>query len=314
MFRTKERILLAKEESIYGTDPTPTVASNAIEAIGLKVDYAGDILERNLQKNSLSPDTPKLGQRWIEVDFTVEMKWSGTKGTAGRIGDLLEACGFLETVSAGSSVVYRPASGTIKSVTFYVYDLQDSGSARLHKITGARGNLSIELEAGQIARFIFKFFGLYNAPFDVSAPSAPTYDSTTPPIVESGQLSLNAVTSLIVQKLSIDMNNEIVKQDDISSSSGLKGFIITGRKPTGTLNPEKVTQAVYNYATDWLAQTARALSIIIGNADGNKLTISAPKLSIDKLGEADRSGIAEDELPFHLARSSADDEIQLKFE
>lgn len=314
MFRTKDRILLAKEESTYGSDPTPTVGSNAVETIGIGVNYAGDVLERNLQKGTLSPDIPKLGQRWIEVDFTCEVKWSGTKGTAGRLADLIEACGFDEVASAGSSVTYTPASGTMKSVTIYVYDLQDSGLARLHKIVGARGNLSMELEAGQIAKFIFKFFGLYTAPSDVSAPSTPTFDSTTPPIVESSSLTLNAVSSLIAQKVGVDMNNDIVKQDDINSSAGLKGFIITGRKPSGTLNPEKVTQTVYNYATDWLAQTARELSVVVGSADGNKLTVSAPKLSIDKLGEADRNGIGVDDLPFRLTRSSGNDEIQLKFE
>ncbi|HNX82479.1 MAG TPA: phage tail tube protein [Candidatus Omnitrophota bacterium] len=314
MFRDLTRILLGKEEGTYGTDSVPTVAANAIEVSNLKVNYEGELLERNVLNADLSPTTPKLGQRWVEVSFDAEMKWSGTKGTAGRLGDFIEACGFNEVASAGSSVVYTPASGTMKSVTLYVYDLQDSGSSRLNKVTGARGNVTFGIEAGKIKKFGFRFMGLYNAPTDVAVPSAPQYDTTVPPIVESSALSLNGVTSLVVQKIDIDMGNNIVKQDDISSAAGVKGFLITGRKPTGSLNPEKVTQAIYGYAADWLAQTERALSVVIGSASGNKLTITAPKLSIDKITDGAREGVGVDDIPFHLNRSTGNDEINLKFE
>jgi hypothetical protein len=185
----RNRILLAKEEAIYGTDPTPTVAANAIEAKNVKVNYMGDLLERDNVRSNISPVSPVVGKRWVEVSFDIELKGSGTKGTAGRIGDLLEACSMAETASAGSSVVYVPTSSSQKSVTLWIYD-NDSASAVLHKVTGAMGNFSIKLTAGQYGVISFAFKGKYNAPTDVALTVAPTYESTTPPIVESAVFTL----------------------------------------------------------------------------------------------------------------------------
>jgi hypothetical protein len=225
-YRTKMMVLLAKEESSYGADASPVVASNAIEAMDIKINYTGEMLERGLQKDTISPVGAKLGKRWIEITFTCELKGSGSAGTAPRLGDLFEACGFSENVGVGSSVLYKPDSTAIKSITLYVYDIQaDTGNSRLHKVLGARGNINIICEAGQIAKAEFTFKGLYSEPTDVASPSAPTYESTTPAIVESSQFTLNSVTALVVQSINVDMANEVSPRDDVSSSGGLKGFI-----------------------------------------------------------------------------------------
>lgn len=316
MFLTKQRILLAKEESSYGVDPTPVVASNAVEAKNIKVNVVGDPLDRDLQNNSLSPNSPVMGKRYIEVSFDVEIKGSGTKGTAPRIGDLLEACGMSETASVGSSVVYKPSSTAHKSVTFYIYDYQGDGSSnsRLHKVTGARGTWDIRLASGNVAIISFQFQGIYNAPTDVSTPSAPTYETTTPPVVNSAGLSLNSVTTLVAQEMALSLANAISQREDLSATTGLAGFVITGRKPTGSLNPEAVLASVYDYATDLVAGTQRALSIVVGSATGNKLTITAPKLTIDAINDEERNGVLVDGIPFHLGKDSGDDEIQFKYE
>lgn len=314
-YRTQQRILLAKEESEYGTDPTPTVASNAIAARNIKVEYVGDVLERNLQKEDLSPDVPKIGQRYIKISFECELKGSGSKGTAPAIGDLLEACGLAETVDAGSSVSYAPTSSGHKSITIYVYDVQtaSSGKYRLHKATGARGSVNFKMEAGQIAIAEFSFEGIYNAMTDVSDPGNATYESTVPAIVESASFELNSSSDLIAQAINIDLANELVKNDDINSSGGIKRLTITGRKPNGTFNPEAVLAATYDFLGDWVAATSRALSVGVGSTAGNIVTITAPAVSIDAVTLGDRSGILVEDIPFRLNRSSGNDEININF-
>lgn len=311
---TKNRILLAKEEATYGNDPTPTVASNAIEARNVKVNYTGDLLERDVMRGHLSPIAPIMGKRWIEVSFEFDLKGGGTKGTAARIGDLLEACGMAETASAGSSVTYLPSSQSHKSVTIYVYDNVSSSSSKLHKITGARGTWSIKMEAGQLASMSFNFKGLYNDPTDVAAPASPTYESTLPPVVESSTFTLNSSALLIAQAINLELANDIVSEDDINTANAIKSFLITGRKAAGSLNPETMLKASYDYHTDWKGATSRALSVVLGSASGNKITITAPALTIDSIGDGDNSGIKTDDLPFRLSGVSGNDEVQLKFE
>lgn len=307
------KLLLAKEESVYGTDPTPTPGSNAIECFDCKVNYRGDVLERNLHSNSLSPNPPKIGKRWIDVNFSVELKGSGTAGSAPIIGDLLEACGFVETVSAGSSVTYVPASSTMKSVTLYVHDMIDSTVCRRHKVTGARGEVNFVFESGQVARAEFSLSGLYNIPTDTTVSFTSYPETTLPPIVESLTFTLNSITSLVCQAVNFAMGNRVVAKDDFNSAGSIKAFTINGRKPTGKMNPESVTVATYDYWTDWLAATQRSMSLILGSTAGNKVTITAPKITIDEIPEGDREGIRTDEIPFRLSKSTANDEISVKF-
>lgn len=315
MFLTKFRLLLVKLETTYNTDPTPTVGSNAVECKAVKMNYQSDALERDTYRSTLSARTPIVGKRWAEINFSCELKGSGSLGVAPQIGALLQACGFLETVASGASVMYTPASTGIKSVTIYLYDIADSGNCRLHKITGARGNVSFKWDAGQICAVDFKMQGNYNAPTDVSAPSAPTFESTKPPVVQAGTLSLNGVTSLVMQSISLDMGNEIVTQDDIATANAIKGFILTGRKPGGQFNPEAVLAATYDWKTDWLAATERALSLLIGSTSGNRVTVTAPKLTPQSFSDGDKNGILTDEVPYRLGQNSdaGNDEVVLNF-
>lgn len=314
MFRAKQKILCAKEEETYGSDITPAVGTNDIDASNIVINYRGEKLDRDLQRESLSPENPVIGKKSIEISFTCELKGSGSAGTAPQIADLLEACGFSESVDAGSSVVYAPASTGHKSVTIYLYDVQveSSGNYRLHKITGARGNANLIFEAGQIARVEFTFQGLYNIPTDVVDPGDPSYESTNPPIVDSATLQLNS-ESLIAQMVGINLNNNVVEREDLNTAHGLKGFEITGRAPTGEMNPEAVLLATYDFWTDWADATARALELTLGATAGNILEVSAPKVTPDNIDEADRNGIRAERIPFTLGLDSGDDELILTF-
>lgn len=314
MQTVRNRILLVKEESVYGSDSTPEVGSNAMEAKNVKVNYTGDKLTRDNVRSSISPVSPVMGKRQIEVSFEMEVKGSGSVGTAGKLGDLLEACGFNETIAGnGSSVVYRPASGTIKSVTIYVYDI-DGASAVLNKITGAVGTFNLKCPAGQYASLEFNFKGKYNARSDVAVPSTPTYESTVPPIVESALFSLNSSNDLIAQECNIQMDNTLAERADLNSPSGILAFMITQRNPKGTFNPEAVLVATYDFTTDWASATQRALSITVGATAGNKVVITAPKVTIDSIGDGDRDSILTKDIPFTLGQNVGNDELVFNFQ
>jgi hypothetical protein len=312
MQTVRNRILLAEEEATYGLDPTPTVSTNAVEVSNVKVNYQGDLLTRDNVRSNISPVSPVVGKRWTEVSFDLELKGGGTRGTAARIGDLLEACSMAETASAGSSVTYTPTSSSQKSITIYVYD-NDSASAVLHKITGAVGSFTLKVSAGQYGVLSFTFKGIYNTPTDVAIPSAPTYESTIPPIVESASFTLNSDADLIIQELSLDLANDIAVRDDISSANGIKAFQITNRNPKGNFNPEALLIAGYPFWADWVASAQRALSLVIGTVSGNIITITAPKVTLDNISDGDRERVLTREIPFTLGQSVGNDEISIKF-
>ena len=148
MQTVRNRIVLAKRETSVGADSSPVIGTNAINVANLKVNWQGDLLERDVMRGNISPLSPVVGKKWVEVSFDCEVKGGGTKGTSSTIGDLLVACSMGETVSAGSSVTYAPTSSGQKTATIYIYD-NDSASAVLHKVTGCMGNYTMKLTAGQ---------------------------------------------------------------------------------------------------------------------------------------------------------------------
>lgn len=310
----KNRIILAKVEATYGTDSVPVVATDALDCRNVKWGAPGEELKRDQIRGNISQMPSVIGKVYQEVSFDVELKGSGSIGVAGQLSDLLQACCLSETVSAGSSVVYVPADpNSQKGCTIYVYDL-DSGSAVLKKVTGAIGDVTLKLTAGQIGVLSFSFKGLYNAPTSVALPGTPTYEATTPPIIQSAALSVNAVTTLVSKEVSIGLKNSIAERDDISSPYGIKAFFVTSRAPDATIPIEAVLPGTYDPNSLFVGSTAQALSVVIGTATGNKCTITAPKMILTKNANGDDGGILTQDLAFMLGLNAGNDELSIKFQ
>jgi len=305
----KRSVLLAKEEVNYGVDVVPDGTNNAFLAIDAKIKEVSEAVERGVQQVSLSKKPSVLGIISVEVTFKIELRGSSTKGTAARVGDLLEACGFSETVSAGSSVTYVPASSTIKSVTLYLYL-----DGRRHIVTGAKGNVKATAPAGKTVLLEFSMKGIYAAPTTTALPTV-THETTIPPVVKSASLTLNAVTSLVVQQLELDMGNEVSPRPDMNSANGVAGFEITDRKPIAVINPESVLIATYDFRADLLA-TPRQLSAVIGSASGNKITFTMPKFNIIDIEYGDREGTLIETFKGECCQNAdaGNDEVSIKFE
>jgi hypothetical protein len=142
---TRKRLIVAKIESTYGTDPTPTGA-NAILVRNLEITpLEAETVNRDLVRPYLGASDQLLAQTRVSMTFEVEMAGSGTAGTAPAYGPLLKACGLSETVVVSTSVTYAPVSSSFSSVTLYM-----NVDGILHKITGARGTFTLSGEVSQI--------------------------------------------------------------------------------------------------------------------------------------------------------------------
>ncbi len=115
----------------------------------------------------------------------------------------------------------------------------------------------------------------------------------------------------MVQQLALDLNNNIVQRDDINSPDGIKGFVITGRNPSGSFNPEAVLKANYDFEADWKSAAQRALEVTLGVAGGNRVKISAPTVQLDAPvhGERDENFIFD--IPFYPVMNTGDDEVEI---
>lgn len=306
----RKTVVLVKVESTYGVDASPTPSANAILVKNVDIRPTGEVLDRDFLRSSLSPLPFVRGIKEVEVSFETELKGTGTAGSLpswGWEGTLFRACGMSETVTAGTSVVYAPVSSSFESVTLYVY--KDN---IFHKVLGCRGTFSLSAEVGKYATVRWTLNGLYQAPTDTT-PSAQTFSSVAPPVVLNGGLSLGGYAA-IATKIELNMGNELAKRLSVNATGGILEWVITGRKPGGSLDPETVTEATHPFWANWASGASVALNLgPIGSTAGNRITIDAPALQYESLSYGDRSGLLAYEMPFRCASTTGDNEFTITF-
>ena len=284
--RTSQRLLLAKEESTYGTDPNPTGSADAVLVRSLEISpFQSDVVERELIRGYMGNyETLHASQR-VELTFEVEMVGSGTAGTAPAFGPLLKACGNSETIVANTSVTYAPVSSSFDSVTLFFF--QD-GVRQI--ITGARGSFSINAELGAIPTISFTMIGLYNAPTD-DANATPTYQNQAKPgLFKNGSTTSQQLFSYAgaVQSFSFDQNNQTVYRELVGGSKAVE---ITDRRPGGSIVLEAVTMATKNYFTAITGSATGNNTFQHGQTAGNIFTFSAPQTDLSAISYSDSDGI-----------------------
>jgi len=299
---TRNALVLAKVETTYRTDPTPTVGANAIEAQDITITEQSPPLERQAQIGNLSRLPSILGERSVDVSFKAIMFGSGSAGTAPRVGALLKGCALEETITGGTSVEYTPRSTGIESVTLWVYK-----GGRVHKVTGCRGSVKATCEAGQFMMYEFNFSGYRSAAPTVAAISTPTLDTTTA-VCKNGTLSYNSKTTLIGKMLDWDLANTLAKRADLSDALAIQGFEITGRAPVASFNPETQVETSYDFRGDVLTNQ-RELSYTVGGL----LTITMPKFNPFEPELEDDNGMLRDKIAGEMAQNTGDDEISLLY-
>lgn len=303
---TRKRAILAKIESTYGTDPTPTGSANAILVKNLDVvPLAANVQSRDLIRAYLGEFDQLVADQHVECTFDVEMAGSGTAGTAPAYGPLLRACGMAETVDAGVDVEYTPVSASFESITIY-YNVDGI----LHKLTGARGTVSLDITSGQIPVFKFRFIGIYNAPTDTALPTCDYSDFQKVLVANNTNttgFSFFGVSTLVLQSLMLDVANVV----DFRSLIGDEYTQITDRRAKGELTFEAPSLSVFNSFTTALATASGVLSITHGTAGGNKVKIDAPAVDVANPSYVDDNGVTMIKCPVAYLPDSGNDEFTI---
>jgi hypothetical protein len=333
MYRTKKGLLLAKIESVYGTDPTPVATANTIAVTGSEVNWSPNFerLSRMILDGSTSKVTGYNVQPTVTLNFTCELRGNYTDGStdsdissgasaqAIEINPLLLACDLAATYTAETTngahdgyVTYKPTTPDNEgsSVTFYFYH-----AGKLHKVTGAKGSVKLTFEAGKIARAEFTFQGLWNTPTDASVPGSITWLNTKPPLFRSSSATVGS-WSPVFRSLTLDLGNNIVRRDDGNSTTGVRGFVITGRNPRLTIDPEATLEATHPIFGDLYASTSRTIAATLGSQVGNKVNVTAIGESV-AAPYGDSNEIRTHQIDYELCRAELDDtpnsELAIKF-
>jgi hypothetical protein len=306
-FLTQKTMVLAKIESTYGTDSTPTTSADAIQVHDVELEIKREPETRQPMDVTLSPLQTIMGMGEAKVTIKLPLKGSGTAGTANDWMVLHKACGYVNTNSPGVSDTLKPDDTPTDSATIWVYK-----DGLIYKLVGCRGEVKHIFEAGKIVMLEYELQGRYAIPVDGAFPSAVTVDSTKPVPALSTVFTLGSYAA-IIDKLELALNNEVVKNPDMNQAYGVSSFEITSRMPKGKCSFNAILRATSN-ADFWSymdAGTTKALSIVIGTVAGNIATITAPVCVITSVKPVSKNGIDCFEVEFDMVRSSGGDELSI---
>mgnify|MGYP006896085895 FL=1 len=256
-----------------------------------------------------------LADTYVKIDFEVELAGSGTAGTAPGMDPLLQACGMAATVTANTSVAYSPVSSNFSSNTLYFYGQTDAGGAVLHKITGARGDFELNLQASQIPTIKFTMMGLYNAPTKVAAPGAFSFAKFAKPQV-SNTTNTPQFTAFgwagvgpVLDKLQFKCGNKTEFKNMIGDSY----ILLSDRQSSGQIDIEAVTPDVKDFFASAIGSSTGLLSFNHGTVAGNQVGFLASQAQGLNPTYSDNKGVQSMQIPFIAQPGTGNDEFSLTF-
>lgn len=296
----RKRVLAVKAEAVAGTAEALAAADAAINAFNVEITPTAEFQEREGQ-SAFSPLPGIVGAESGTATFTTELEPASGAHPFWALR-LFPAVGLVATVDTYAPLTAGPGA-SVKTLTIGSY--QDGV---FKSIKGAMGTAVFRFVAGQKIEVDWTFTGIWVPPTDV-AILAPTYPTLKPLRFVSSALAIGAFSPK-VQQVTIDLGNQVILREDSASASGYSTALITGRRITGTVNPESELIATKNFHAEWLAETEQALNIVL--REGNiGFTFNAPKMQFTGVQPGERNQMQIEELAFQCNRSAAagDDEL-----
>lgn len=299
-------------EATPGTYEEPA-AGDALEVENLKIQPFEQLrlVERNPYRAIFGPQVPAFGGSLYGMTFDVELKGSGSAGTPPRVGRILRAAGFAETIVAGTSVTYLPTSELNDQASL-------SGVVRegpnLRRVRGAKvASLSINCETGQ--RIMASVTLLARRQSEaVAAALAQTLEATTPPTFLNAAFTADGAQRAI-NALSIEMGLQVNTAPDPNDPDGFGQIRITDRAVTGSFDPEADSIATYDPIGGLRSEREFVIqSGVVGATVGNRVAISMPRCRYMAISDEEREMLKVWGIDFGaFSTGVGDDEIAIQF-
>ncbi len=185
--------------------------------------------------------------------------------------------------SIDAQVAYYPISAAIESASEYFY----FGDA-IHKLLGARGNVSLRWPNMEIPTFSFDYQGLYGGISDAAYPAAVLTGFQTPLGVNNQNTSLVSVHGFAAKLYNFDIN--VANEINYRNLPGAEDIDILDREPGGSIEIEKPLIATKDYPAAVLAGGLSSVGFVHGTVAGNivEVDVVQSQLTAPKEGIIDK--------------------------
>jgi hypothetical protein len=303
--KERNQIILAKIETTYGTDATPTGAANAILAVNIQPEpILGTQVSRDLMLPYLGHQGMVLSGTYGRLKFEVELAGSGAAGTAPAWGPLLRGCGMAEVITAGQDTKYNFVSQSEESLSLYYNE-----DGIKHVLVGARGAWTFQASPSAIPRLVFTFTGLLGTITDAAAPAVTltSWKKPVPVNKTNTTLNLHGYTGPC-ESFSVDTGIQIAPRLLINGES----IEISDRKVTGQAVVELAPLATIDWFNRALNATDGTLAFQHGIVAGNIVQMNGGVVQVGPPTYGATNGIRNITTPLMLKPSAAgNDELQI---
>lgn len=309
--------ILAKIESTYGTDSTPTEGANALLVSNVTINpLSAANVDRDLVRPYMGASEQLVGPANIELSFDIELSGAGAAGTAAAYGPLLRACGFAETLSASIRAEYNLVTPVADSVSIYYFS-----DGVKHIAKGCRGTLSLKMSAGGRPVLSFKFLGL-DGGVTAASPSALTLTAFKTPAVISepntGDLTFGATytaatptltggTGYPSQGIDLDLGNAV----NYTPLLGGESVDISQRQVTGKILLDLTAAQEVTFMASVKANTLQSLGLMHGTTAGYKVMIFMPAAQLINPSKSEVNGKMMIGYDIRALPSSGNDELKI---
>ena len=302
----KKMLLLAAVQAAAGVDAAPVAGINAILCRALAPELiSGEQVERNL----IRPYKGNSGKLFVgehrKLTCEVEIAGSGTAGVVPAWGPLLRSCGFAETITVGTDVVYDPVSEGEPVLTLYCFL-----DGTKFVMVDCKGNVSFELNAKGIPVMKFEFLGTYIPASEVATPTGVDYSAFTQPKTvgktNTPTFTFHGLTAC-TSAFTIAWGADLAWRELINCA----GARSADRKPTGNVTMELPKVTTKDWAEAVRDGATGAVSLVHGTAPGNIVEFALPQVQCGIPSLNDDAGIAMLSMPFDINPDQGDDEISI---
>lgn len=273
----RSKILLARLETSYGTDPGPTATDHAVLATEVRlVPMEGNDIARDLDLPWMAAQATIPAELHMRLSYRVELVPSGTPGVAPAWGPILRACGCAETIDTAVSVTYNPVSTGHESLTQHLW----IGGTR-YAIRGCRGTAVLRVSAQGIPYLEFDFLGLFAVPTEETRGNPDLSAFLKPDLVTSARTPVFSIggTPFVMRQTSLNLGNQVEGRFLVGSES----IMIVDRAEQIECTVEAVPVSTFNPIALAQNQTAQAMVLQHGTEDGRIATLNVPSAQMQRV-------------------------------
>lgn len=308
VYKRRIRELALKAEVTPGTFNAPATDGTESKILlrgNPTVAWDFEAHERDIVTTDLSQFPAIIGKTRMKLTFDIELRRTGTGATTDQWMLILEAAGLLK--AGAGPVTYTSSSefSTDKTLSAYCY-IGSSGTASVRvALKGIAADLSFEHVVGQPSIAHVTLFAVYNGFSTAGAVNSVSHEATVPSAFLGVTFTYGAFAAKI-SRFGWALGNDVQEREDVNAAEGVLHYVIVGKNPTFSMDPEIEPTGTYDFNGDFAAGTTRAVAF---NIQGSALTFSAPKAQITGLDDLDRNGLACLGVSGKLNRNAGDDEI-----